>query len=63
MKKGKKVITGTDIAYYSSILAMVCSVVLFVYQFINKTNEWETCALFFLIGFIGYNSNKEERRS
>lgn len=38
------------------------SIVLAIFQFINKTNEWDKVFMFFIIGFIGYATNKENRR-
>lgn len=55
-------ITGYDIAYYSSIITIIASIVLAVFQFINKTNEWDKVFMFFIFGFIGYYTNKENRK-
>ena len=64
MKKEKKEnkITGYDIAYYSSIITIISSIVLGIFQFINKTNEWDKVVLFLIIGFMGYSTNKENRK-
>ena len=61
MKKEIK-ITGYDIAYYVSILIIVASIILGVFQFINKTNEWDKVFIFLIFGFIGYYTNKENRK-
>ena len=61
MKKEIK-ITGYDIAYYVSILTIVASIILGVFQFINKTNEWDKVFMFLIFGFIGYYTNKENRK-
>lgn len=55
-------ITGFDIAYYVSIITIVASIILAVFQFINKTNEWDKVFMFFIFGFIGYYTNKENRK-
>jgi len=55
-------ITGYDIAYYVSILTIVASIILGVFQFINKTNEWDKVFMFLIFGFIGYYTNKENRK-
>ena len=64
MKEEKKEIkiTGYDIAYYSSIITIIASIVLAAFQFINKTNEWDKVFMFFIFGFIGYYTNKENRK-
>ena len=63
MKEEKKEIkiTGYDIAYYSSIISIIASIVLAVFQFINKTNEWDKVLLFYILGFtnIYEKSNKK----
>lgn len=60
--KKEIVITGYDIAYYVSILTILGSIVLAIFQFINKTNEWDKVFMFFILGFIGYYTNKENRK-
>lgn len=64
MKKENKEIkiTGYDIAYYASIITIIASIILAVFQFINKTNEWDKVFMFFIFGFIGYYTNKENRK-
>lgn len=65
MKDEKKEIkiTGYDIAYYASIITIIASIILAVFQFINKTNEWDKVFMFFLIGFIEYYTNKKNRKN
>ncbi len=63
MKKKKEVkITGYDIAYYVSIFTIIASIILAVFQFINKTNEWDKVFMFLIFGIIGYYTNKENRK-
>ncbi len=62
-EKKKKVITGYDIAYYTSICTIIGSIILGIFQFINKTNEWDKVIMFFLLGFIGYNNSKGHRKN
>lgn len=62
-KENKEIkITGYDIAYYASIITIIASIILAVFQFINKTNEWDKVFMFFIFGFIGYYTNKENRK-
>ena len=63
MKKKKEVkITGYDNAYYVSIFTIIASIILAVFQFINKTNEWDKVFMFLIFGIIGYYTNKENRK-
>ncbi|HJJ04389.1 MAG TPA: hypothetical protein OIM45_00645 [Clostridiaceae bacterium] len=63
MKKKKEVkITGYDISYYVSIFTIIASIILAVFQFINKTNEWDKVFMFLIFGIIGYYTNKENRK-
>lgn len=63
MKKKKEVkITGYDIAYYVSIFTIIASIILAMFQFINKTNEWDKVFMFLIFGIIGYYTNKENRK-
>lgn len=63
MKKKKEVkITGYDIAYYVSIFTIIASIILAMFQFINKTNEWDKAFMFLIFGIIGYYTNKENRK-
>ena len=50
MKEEKKEIkiTGYDIAYYSSIIIIIASIVLAVFQFINKTKYIQTISKFII---------------
>lgn len=61
MKEDKK-ITGYDVAYYVSILTIIGAVILTIFQFINKTNEWDKVLIFYILGFIGFTTNKENRK-
>ena len=64
MKKEKKEvkITGYDIAYYVSIFTIIASIILAVFQFINKTDDWDKVFMFLIFGIIGYYTNKENRK-
>lgn len=64
MKEEKKEIkiTGFDVAYYVSIFTIIGAVILTIFQFVNKTNEWDKVLLFYILGFIGFFTNKENRK-
>ena len=64
MKEEKKEIkiTGFDVAYYVSIFTIIGAVILTIFQFVNKTNEWDKVLLFYILGFIGFLTNKENRK-
>ena len=64
MKEEKKEIkiTGFDVAYYVSIFTIIGAVILTIFQFVNKTNEWDKLLLFYILGFIGFFTNKENRK-
>ena len=64
MKEEKKEIkiTGYDVAYYASILTIIGAVILTIFQFVNKTNEWDKVLAFYIFGFIGFTTNKENRK-
>lgn len=64
MKEEKKKIkiTGFDVAYYVSIFTIIGAVILTIFQFVNKTNEWDKVLLFYILGFIGFFTNKENRK-
>lgn len=55
-------ITGFDVAYYVSIFIIIGAVILTIFQFVNKTNEWDKVLLFYILGFIGFFTNKENRK-
>lgn len=55
-------ITGFDVAYYVSIFTIIGAVILTIFQFVNKTNEWDKVLLFYILGFIGFFTNKENRK-
>ena len=61
MKEEKKEIkiTGFDVAYYVSIFTIIGAVILTIFQFVNKTNEWDKVLLFYILGFF---TNKENRK-
>ncbi len=61
-KKKEVKITGYDISYYVSIFTIIASIILAVFQFINKTNEWDKVFMFLIFGIIGYYTNKENRK-
>lgn len=64
MKEEKKEIKITvfDVAYYVSIFTIIGAVILTIFQFVNKTNEWDKVLLFYILGFIGFFTNKENRK-
>lgn len=51
-----------DVAYYVSIFTIIGAVILTIFQFVNKTNGWDKVLLFYILGFIGFFTNKENRK-
>lgn len=62
MKK-KSVITGTDVAYYASIIMMVCSIIGVIFGFVYKSDDIKLYVVFLLLGAGGHFINSKSRAS
>lgn len=62
MKK-KSVITGTDVAYYASIIMMICSIIGVILGFVYKSGDIKLYIVFLLLGASGHLINSKSRTS